>query len=277
MTKVGGGSKFYRKSRTLLAAILRLANDNLTQTQIARTLKMHKSNVHYHLKMAEKEGYIHTEVRDVVKVITLTQRGRKFLETYENDDRIPLLRLENIRFKAPIVQLTDRPLEPDWKRIQLHNWVQYQSGVDRVFVRINDGKHPNVEFQASAIDGHDPWDMVKDAYYECQRAAEKLQDLIGLKIGHLEVSSRPEWVIYDPVAREFCKYNGQITIHRAAKINASAPRSLGEFEFCDPYSALEYLRMPRTVCDMNERISRWEAKESKEQMGAWHFKHTRNN
>lgn len=276
MTAGKNRPKFYRKSRTLLALMLRLVGENTTQAEIGRTLDVHKSSVSYYLKKAQKTGYIRLEVRDAVKILTLTHNGRKFLEMYENDNGLPLLRLENIRFKAQIVQLSDRPCEPDWEKVQMHNWVQYKSKIDEVYVRINEGKNPTIEFQPSGIDGHCPYSIFLELSNECQQVAEKLHDVLGLKIGPLDLSSRPEWAVYDPVAREFCRYNGQITVQGLAKINASAPRSLGEIEFFSPLDAVDYVKMPRKVHDLRGSVSRLEA-ELKEFKSAWYYLHPPNN
>jgi hypothetical protein len=75
-----------------------------------------------------------------------------------------------------------------------------------------------------------------------------------MKIGRIEQSSKPEYVAYDPVARAFCKHNGQITIDGTGKINASKPRRTGELEYYDVNRAVEYMTMPRRISDLEQSV-----------------------
>ena len=54
--------------------------------------------------------------------------------------------------------------------------------------------------------------------------AIKLEDTLGMKIGRLELSARGEWVAYDPIAKDFSKYNGQLTVDGIGKVNAKEHR-----------------------------------------------------
>jgi hypothetical protein len=88
-------------------------------------------------------------------------------------------------------------------------------------------------------------------YHECTEAARKLEQTLDMKIGRLEMESGVEWVVYDPLAGTICKSNGQVTIDRLGKINASKPFRRGEIEYIDPRRAADYFVMP-------ERLSRME-------------------
>ena len=66
-------------------------------------------------------------------------------------------------------------------------------------------------------------------------------------VGRLSLSSRAEWLVYDPIAGPFCKHNGQVTYDGIGKVNASKPRNIGEFEFHDPRSLQGYLLMPKRM------------------------------
>ena len=73
-------------------------------------------------------------------------------------------------------------------------------------------------------------------------------------MGKLKIASKPEWVVYDPVAKAFCKYNGQVTYEGIGKVNASKPRRIGEIEFHDPRNLIDYLTMPKRVKNIETKL-----------------------
>jgi hypothetical protein len=135
----------------------------------------------------------------------------------------------------------------DWTKIQMHNWVQYNSKVDSVHVKLNMGNKPTVELIPSPVDGDDPNQLFITLVYDCINVITILQERFGIKLGRLQLSSRGEWVVYDPVARHFSQYNGQVTVNGLGKVNASNPRRIGEFEFNDPRALVDYMAMPRRL------------------------------
>ena len=129
-------------------------------------------------------------------------------------------------------KLPTKPL--DWNKIEMNNWNQYNSIVDNIKVHLNNGKAPSIEFIPSPINGSNPWELFGILYYDCNEVARKLEQLLEMEIGRLEIESGPEWVVYDPVASIISKQNGQITVDGLGKINASKPLRRGELEYFDP-------------------------------------------
>jgi len=234
-----------------------MVNEGLIASDIAKRLHMTKPHISYYIKKAKEKGYIRQSSRDVFALLEVTQPGKNFLDQYyKNNLSIPNLRLENIQFKATVIQMPTIPV--NWKKIQMHNWTQYNSQIDDVKVRLNLGKVPSLEFIPSPVEGENIYDLITKTVESCINAYWNLYERIGLKLGSLRVCSRPEWVIHDPIAREFCKQNGQVTYDGIGKVNASKPRHIGEFEFFDPRALSEYLLMPqrlRNVETMLERLS----------------------
>jgi hypothetical protein len=144
----------------------------------------------------------------------------------------------------------------DWKKTEMNNWAQYGSEIDNVKVYLNDGKTPTIEFIPSAIDGDDHYSLFAMALYECHKAAEKIEGTLGMEIGRLEPSSRAEWVVYDPIAKEFSKHMVQVTVDDIGKVNASKPRRIGELEFFDPKDAAGYMSMPRRLDDIEQKLEK---------------------
>lgn len=249
-------SKFYSKSLVLFSAVLRLINEGLIQGHIAKDLDIKSSHVAYYIRKAKNMGYVRSSVKDVVVILKLTQAGKYFLDQYDkglipSPNSVPTSRAENIRFKAEILQMPTIPV--DWKRIQMRNWVQYSSQVDSIKVQLNIGNNPTIELIPSPLDGGDPYDLFIILVYDCINAILTLYDRFGIKVGRLQLGSRGEWLVYDPIARAFCKNLGQVSYEGLARVNASKPRRVGEFEFHDPRVLADYLAMPRRI-DKIERM-----------------------
>jgi DNA-binding MarR family transcriptional regulator len=247
-------SKFYPKSLTLLVSILEMIRDGFIAAEIAITLNQSKSLISYYIHKAEKFGYVKESIRDSFKVIELTQAGKNFLAQYENQDALhkPICRLENVRFKAPVIKMPAIPT--DWEKVQMNNWIQYGSEVDNIRVHLNIGTKPSIEFIPSPVDGEDPYKLHAMVLYDCTQVAKKLEEALGMQIGRLELSSKTEFVYYDPIAKAFCKHNGQLTVDSIGKINASKPRSIGEFEFHDPKALAAYMAMPARLYNIENQM-----------------------
>ena len=218
-------SKFYTKSLTLLLSILRMINDGLIATEIAKILGMEKPHLSYYTKKLIDIGYVKENGRGLVKPLELTQAGKNFVAMYDRkpqSQRIPMYRAENIRFKADVIKMPLVPVE--WSSVQMHNWIQYGAEVDNVKIHVNMGKKPTIEFIPSPMDGDDPENLRLKLLQDCTDVAIKLEDTLGMKIGRLELSARGEWVAYDPIAKDFSKYNGQLTVDGIGKVNAKEHR-----------------------------------------------------
>lgn len=242
-----------------------------TQAQLAAELKISKPLVSYYIRKALKTGYIKELARDKIRILGITQEGKIFLDQYEDEykykykdeykskqlsstyskEQLSVCRAENIRFKARVHILPSKPL--DWNKVEMKNWSQYNSTVDNIKVHLNNGKIPSIEFIPSPISGSNPWELFGILYNDCNEVARKLEQLLGMEIGRLEIEHGAEWVIYDPVASIISNQIGQITVNQLGKINASKPKRRGELEYFDPRFAAEYLTMPRRISNI-ERL-----------------------
>ena len=213
-------SNFYSKSLTLLVPILEMINQGIICSDIAKNLNISKSHVSYYISKAKKKNLVKEILRDTFTSIQITQAGKNFLDQYDkNRLSLPICRAENIRFKAVITQMPTVPV--DWKKIEMNNWTQYTSEIDGVKVKITMGATPMLELLPSPVEGNDPFDLLIINVYECVNVILDLGEKIGLKVGRLQLGSRGEWLVYDPIARAFCKHNGQVNYEGIAKVNAS--------------------------------------------------------
>ena len=135
-----------------------------------------------------------------------------------------ICRAENIRFKAPVYKMPSSPV--DWHRVEMRNWNQYTTEVDCVKVKLNDADNPTIEFLPAPIDGSDPIKLYCNLLLDCNDVAKNLEGTLGIRIGRLELSSKGEWVVYNPLAKEITDKIGRVTIEGIGKINDSLPAAL---------------------------------------------------
>ena len=75
-----------------------------------------------------------------------------------------------------------------------------------------------------------------------------------MQIGRLELSSKGEWVVYNPIAKAITNKIGRVTVDGIGMINASLPDRHGEFEFHDPTAAAEFLEMPGRLARLEQGL-----------------------
>jgi hypothetical protein len=252
-------SKFYHKSLTLLLPILEMINGGCIASNIATRLGIKKSHVSYYIGRAKVAGYVTEGCQDTFKTYGLTQPGKNFLAMYQQQkqqqhnkagQQRPICRAENVRFKAPVYKMPSRPV--DWHKAEKQHWNQYTTEVGGVKVILNHGNNPTIEFLPAAIDGEDPLKLYFMLFSDCNEVANNLQQIFDMQIGRLELSSKGEWVVYNPLAKAITNTTGRITVEGVGKINASLPSRHGEFEFHDPRAAAEFLEMPRRLVRLEE-------------------------
>jgi predicted transcriptional regulator len=251
-------SKFYSKSFTLLLPILEMINEGYIPSTIALRLDIKKSHVSYYIKKAKNSDYVREIFQDTFKRYELTQPGKNFLAKYQNNKTgqqltpTKICRAENVRFKAPIHKMPSIPV--DWHKVEMHNWNQYTTEVDGIKVKLNDGNNPTIEFLPSAIDGSDPLNLYFRLFSDCNEVAKHLEQVLDMQIGRLELSSKAEWVVPNPVAKTITNKTGRVTVDGVGKINASLPNRYGEFEFYDPMAAAEFLVMPQRLLKLEQDV-----------------------
>jgi DNA-binding MarR family transcriptional regulator len=247
--------KFYRKSWTLLALILGLIGKGVYKEKIARVLGVTPQLVGYHVDRAIESGLVRKGVKSTVQLLELTDEGKKFVDRYEKGRDLVLSSrylMENIQLAADIIHRPTK--EIDLKKVEMHNWSQYQGRVRDVFVTINEGKTPKVVFTLSKIYGDSMIDLFIGAIYEYQKVALEMYERFGMKLGYPRIVSRPEFVAFDAVAGEACKEIGQLRVPGVGKINASRPGARGELEYDSLDDLVAYMLMPRKVEEIGRQL-----------------------
>ncbi len=275
----GKRQKFYSKSLASLVPVLSLIGEGMYQEQIALKLDLDPQRVHYYVRRAIEMGWVRESARSTVRILELTQEGKKVLDQWERGHypMAPTNRylLENLQLAAEIIEGPTKPV--NWKRVQMTNWVQYRGKVDKISVTINEGKTKKVVFTLTNLPGDRLLDMLLSAIHEYHKAAFRMFELFGIRLGHPEQASRPEYVAYDPLARQVCKDIGQVTIPGVAKINASRPLSRGEMEYHDLEDLASYALMPRRLQHVKRRLDELTLMTANNYLKDWHPCYTQNN
>jgi predicted transcriptional regulator len=249
-------SNFYSKSLTLLLPILKMISEGCIPSDIATSLGISKSHVSYYIGRGIESGYVTEICQDTFRAYELTQPGKNFLAVYQRhnkaDQQPPICRAENVRFKAPVYKMPSIPV--DWQKVPMHNWDQYTTEVGSVKVKLNDGDNPTIEFLPTAVDGTDPIRLYCSLLLDCNDVAKHFEQIFDMQIGRLELSSKGEWVIYNPLAKAITNTTGRITVEGIGKINASLPNRHGEFEYYDPRAAAEFLKMPGHIVRLEQDV-----------------------
>lgn len=221
-------------------------------TKIGRLLGIGPKLAWYYINELEKHGYVEAYVKSNIKLYRLTQPGLNLLEMLERGFVGRRVRLERVVFKYPV--LVDARVPLDWRKVELRNWGQLHGRVCGVFVRKNPG---SLEVFTEPIEGDDPWELYYYARVEADFVARQLEKKFGMKLGIPEVSSRPEFAIYDPVANKYTEFFN--LKNDVGKMDRSPPRRLGEIDWLSPNAAKEYLLMPFRIRELLERIIRLES------------------
>jgi hypothetical protein len=94
---------------------------------------------------------------------------------------------------------------------------QYTTELGSVRVKLNVGDTPTIEFLPAAV----PLHLYFRLFSDCSEVAKHFEETLDMQIGRLELSSKGEWVIYNPLAKGITNKMGRVTVDGVGKINAS--------------------------------------------------------
>ena len=251
------GSRFRRGSLPLIRRIMKMLEAGYYPARIASILGKSKSAVHYHIKKLLESGFIERQeslkrlkpglyvkkFRGVITLYRITQPGSKFLAGIERCAVGRRLRLHNVYWKYPILRQPGRVI--DWRRVEMTNWTQLIGMELGLTVRKNPG---SVEIISGVIAGTNPFELLLRARDEADRLAAHLEVKFDMTLGRSELSRRPHFGVWDPIASV---YAGSFQLSTdLAKIDES--EGFGEIDWHSPYAADEYLRMPERIRRLEE-------------------------
>lgn len=228
--------------------------------RIASILGKSKSAVHYYIKKLLDGGFIERQeslkclkpglyvkkFRGVITLYRITQPGSNFLDGIERLAVGRRLRLHNVYWKYPVLSGPRLPIE--WRKVEMTNWTQLIGMELGLRVRKNPG---SVEIISGVVEGTDPFRLLLRARNEADRLATHLEAKFDMKLGRAELSRRPHFGVWDPVAGAYAK-SFQLSTD-LAKIDES--EGYGEIDWLSPYAADDYLCMPERIRRLQENHS----------------------
>lgn len=217
--------------------------------QIARSLGKSKGTLSYHIKNLIKHGFIIKEERflkdkkyiypktskGLVTFYNITKAGSKFLAGIEVGVFERVVRLHNLYVKYPIIVGPKKGI--NWRKVQMTNWAQLLGSEMGLRIR----KNPrSVEIIAKVVSGQNPYELYYRARHECDLVAAHLQDKFDMSLGIGEISRKPHFGVYDPVADKVTK-RFELS-DDVAKMDRS--EGVGEIDWYNPSTAKDYMLMP---------------------------------
>lgn len=251
--------KFRKETLPTIRRILLMLGQGKYPAQIARSLGKSKGTISYHLKNLIKHNFIIKEERflkekkyiypktskGLVTFYNITKAGSTFLAGIEVGVFERVVRLHNLYVKYPII--VSPKIEVNWRKVQMTNWTQLLGSEMGLRIR----KNPrSIEIIAKVVSGKDPYELYYQARHECDLVATHLQSKFGMSLGVGEISRKPHFGVYDPVA-------GKVTERfelsdDVAKMDRSEGR--GEIDWYSPDKAKDYLLMPGRLAQVMREL-----------------------
>ncbi len=253
--KMKQSKKTTSKSCKLSYSILRyLKHDFLMLYEISGHFKIPKQNARYYLKKLEEKGLV---LRLSQGFYEITDAGKNYLSTYEENNSKEMIRLENMRFKFPILEGIDNI-------VNKHNWnskTPLNNGVLKYEGKFNDWSISVIKSKNSILvvtcpkyHNYNPYRL----YYEARRDTEVFAGMIAndynLKLGDSEEYMKPEFAISSPLAEEILSITNASQIRTAyGVINQSKGRNADiETNYID--LANDIYELPTTIKLLNQKI-----------------------
>lgn len=162
--------------------------------QIRSCLKISKERLQYHMKKMIDEGLITKYSRGLYD---LTDAGKKFHVTYVESMGKDMIRLENMRWKYPIVRGGERIIQyylKDPKKSQINGITQYHGKINNLSSNVKISKdHEWLEIISEKQIGKNCYELYHNAETQVEMVLKRLRKDPEISIGTGEPSMKPEW------------------------------------------------------------------------------------
>jgi len=257
MKKLSKGKKVTQENFTLPIRILTClyAYGKYNHT-ISSELRITKQKRNYWLRKLETEGFIERPFHGYSEI---TESGKKRYRGLEKQQNKSLIRLENMRFKFPIIRggnILIRSLQ-NHKIQTLKNNVTVHHGILNGFtVRIFDStKNPCMEITSKKKLGNNIYELYCEARVDIQKMLIDVNDGNEVSLDLPEPSMKPEWAIPSPMASAILNVTQSSQIRTPKGIfNRSKDRN-ADWEVTDLGAALKILDMPNAIERIENKVN----------------------
>ena len=155
-----------------------------------------KSTLYSWLKKLQKERMITKSFQGHYE---LTVKGADYIDTYEKEDSKNKIRLENMRYKFPIIdgiQVLIKNRRWDKEQPMKNDVMIYHTKEEGLHVRVIAGKNnPCLEITCKPMIGDDIYELMYDARKWVEFVAEFFEKEYSLVLGRVIPVMQPEWAI----------------------------------------------------------------------------------
>lgn len=248
--------KFVLKSFTLPYNILiAFEEDNWRNpSELAKSLCKSKQSINGWLKKLVKEGLVKQSSYGIYEITWL---GKKTLEGLRRQNNKNLVRLENMRYKYPILQgMSEFILAAFSKKFQNLGSIRVYHGEEydhsyRIFAA---QYNPCLEVTCPPRYGYNIYEMMYEAKNENQLVAQLISQKNGLVLGLPEPSMEPEWAIPSLMAEAILSKTCSSQIRTTkGTLNRSKGRN-ADLETRDIHLANDILNMPNNIKKISDDI-----------------------
>ncbi len=226
-----------------------------TNYDIYSSLNIYKERLQYWLGKLTTEGLIERKYHGIYYI---TELGKKILRGYEEAGGKQLIRLENMRYKFPIIKNYDFLINQyHWANVdQLTNMRVIHMKVWGFTVRIfASSKNPQLEICCKQKLGDNIFEMMYEAKLEVELIGKIIERDFKIKLGKPTPSMKPEFAIPHPMAEAILNVTqcSQIRAPRGT-FNRSKGRN-ADWEVTDLRVATKILDMPNAIERIEMKLS----------------------
>jgi len=223
--------------------------------EICKKHNISKQRANYWLKKFKKEGWITSPFHAYYEI---TDSGKTILDTYEQQFNKNLVRLENMRYKFPIIEGDDKFLEiakDKWKKNKgIKNVETYHFKMHGYSVSVFLGKNPVLTINCIKRVGLDIYEMIYIARTEVEDIANMIEEDYNIELGRMETIMQPEWAIPSEFAKVLLdKTNSSQISTPKGVINKSKGRGY-DIETRDIRLANKLFNLPYVIDEISREI-----------------------
>jgi hypothetical protein len=188
----------------------------------------------------------------------LTKRGLDFIDTCEREDSKNLIRLENMRYKFPIIDGVDKLVKQrTWDKIQpmKNNVTIYHTKEEGLHVRvISSSENPCLEITCRPRTGTNVYELMYEARRWVEFIAKRFEKYFPIVLGMVQPVMEPEWAIPSKQAGVLLKKTNSSQIRTPdGVINKSKGRDY-DIETRDIRLANKLFNLPYVVDDIAREV-----------------------